>query len=146
MHNGRRGGRRRPVPPQAIHRIVHRHHRHPGIGEFRHRIGAHQPRIVADPRILAGMVRKPSLRPVLDDVQPLPDRRIGLRLKLQRIAPVGKHRSRLRQHDRQPGAAGESREPGQALIRGRHVFAHELVIARLHEPVDPGGFHRRAHR
>ena len=73
-------------------------------------------------------------------MQALPHSRVGLLFQLQRVAAIGEDRRPLRQHDRQPGAAGETGDEFQAFCRFWHIFAQMFVGAGDGKPVQPACF------
>ena len=64
------------------------------------------------------------------------DAAVHLLGKLRDIAPVDEDHGRAAHHERHAGRAGEARQPGEALGRGRHIFALVFVGARHEEAVD----------
>ena len=106
------GRRRRAIGPDRVHRVAaHRHHGQAGFGVPGQALLGDQQRIVADFRACRGVLRQPLRWGLFGDMQPLPLRGIGLGGELQDVAAIGEHRRPGRQHDGEPGAAGESGQP-----------------------------------
>ena len=73
------------------------------------------------------------------DVPQLPQRRVGLLLRLGGVAAIGEHRGTVRQHHGQAGAAGEAGQPGQPLAEGG-TYSPRCSSARgIRKPSTPAG-------
>jgi len=127
LHPRRGKRRRRPVGPDRVDRVGgQRHQLDAGVARQR-RLGM-QPGVIPDPGLRRGLAQ-PARGGLLDQMPPLPQRRIGLLRHLRRVSAIGEDGGAVRQHDGQAGAAGEAGQPGQALAGGRNVFAEEFVVA-----------------
>ena len=62
---------------------------------------------------------------------------VDLIAHLQQIASVDEDHRAVAEHDRGAGRAGETGEPGEALVGRRHVFVLMAVGARNDEAVEP---------
>ena len=71
---------------------------------------------------------------------------VHLPLHLQPVAPVDEDRRPVGGDDREPGRAGEARQPRQPLVARRHVLALVRVRARHQEGVHPRLRHRGPER
>ena len=141
-HRGQR--HRRPVGPHRIDRVlVHRHQHGPDRLQRRldplDPVDGVQPRVVAEPAARRHRPGQPVRVRVVDQVQQLEHRTVGLVRHLQRVAPVHEQRRAVAQHDRQTGRTGEPADPGQALRGRRHALALMGVGARDHETVEADG-------
>ena len=74
-----------------------------------------QRRVVADRGALAELLGDPARRLGVGRLQHLEQGGVGLRARLQRVAPVDEQRRCLLQHDGHAGRSGEAGEPGQPL-------------------------------
>lgn len=96
-----------------------------------------QPGVETDHRVGGGVRLQPvgglRRRPV--------DRRERLQrdlvADLQRIATVDEHPGDVRQHDAEPGRAGEAGQPFEPCVPRADVFALMRIRARHHEAVEP---------
>src|SRR5208282_2933708 len=60
-------------------------------------------------------------------------RSVRLGSHLRRVSAVDEQRRSILQHHREPGRAGKTRQPSEALSVGRHVFVLMLVRTRNDE-------------
>ncbi len=98
-------------------------------------IGGMQPGVIAKARALAQIGFEPFLGSGRGKPQRLEDGRIDLVPDGQRIAPVDENRGAVAQHNGDAGRAAEARQPGEALLRGGHIFVLMPVGARNDESI-----------
>ena len=96
-----------------------------------------KPRVV--PELFSGpkISSDPLDRRILDDVTQFKHAWVRLRLGLLGVASIDEQRSLVFENNREPGRAGEARQPKQALCAGGHIFVLMLVRARNDKSVDP---------
>jgi len=96
-------------------------------------LDAVQPRIVAEPVARREMLLDPSVGRRLDQMLDGKQRRIHLLARLQRVAAIDEKHGALHQNDGDTGRTGEAGQPGEASLRGGHVFILVAVGARHDE-------------
>ena len=99
-----------------------------------------QRRVVADHRALGELLGDPARCLGVRRLQHFEQRGVGLRARLQRVAPVDEQRRRLLQHDGHAGGSGEAGEPGQALGGRGEEFVLVLVAMRNEKALELSRF------
>ena len=133
---------RRPVVPDRVDRIgLGRRQRRAGggagLGEFFRALDRVQPRVVAESVAAGEILFQPLVRRRLDEMLDREQRSVDLLAHLQCIASIDEQCGAIHQHDRDAGGAGKAGEPGQPLLRGRHVFVLMPIGARHDEAREP---------
>jgi hypothetical protein len=150
QHDGA-AGRRRPVGPDRVERIVvdrdeARARRSAGLGEALGALDAVQPRCIAELGAGRQVGLDPGRRRVVDEMRDGEDFLVDFLAHLHLIAPVDEDHGAVGEHDGCAGRAGEAGEPGEPLVGRRHVFVLEPVGARHHETVEPAALELGAQR